>query len=102
MPSGVIFALAPSSSLGVQFESGLYLVCLGNFFGVWAWPQRPCVLACEAPLCGVAAPPSRPVRSLSAPAAALAGRRHCGSDLSFVCQILCVSVNILEFRSRLG
>lgn len=56
MPSGVIFALAPSSSLGVQFESGLYLVCLGNFFGVWAWPQRPCVLACQAPLCGVAAP----------------------------------------------
>ena len=59
MPSGVIFALAPSSSLGVQFESGSYLVCLGNCFGVWAWPQLPCVLVCQAPLPSACALPLR-------------------------------------------
>lgn len=35
--------LAPAPASGVQFESGLYLVCLGNFWRR-AWPQRPCAL----------------------------------------------------------
>lgn len=93
MPSGVIFALAPSSSLGVQFESGLYLVCLGNFFGRVGVPQRTASWPAR-PRCARGCPLSAP----SAPAVAATGY---WCQLGLTCLLSArssvFSVNVLEF-----
>ena len=100
----VWFSLALFSSLGVQFESGLYLLCLYSAFlacgrgsiSSASWSAKP-----SFRLPGmVAFSPQWVVFLPLACAAALTRCRHRGFWL--VCWMLSVPVNILEFCSRLG